>query len=614
MDTIKVKADRFVFINDSAYYAKVDTVFILPDTTDFYVRKNNMQRSQEFYQQVEQKMSKSKLSNLMYDYMFVHNESPKTEELHEQRFMPYERETISSIGFKSLPIFGSTVKDTTIYNPSKWVAPWNKIHIHTQNWVIRKNLTFKTGEHINPNSFVDSERLIRRLKYVKDARIMLLEHSNQKKADVVVVTQDVFPYSLLLSPNNDNDALFGISHSNIGGIGHEFEYDYIRDGGSDFFYRVPNILGTFIDGRLNYAKHFRRDGVSANFERDFVTQEMKYAGGALFSRYIYGEYNYEPISEVTSTYKYDEQYSNFWLGRAFKTNIKTNMLGIDAVTNAVASAGIEYSNFFDRPIVSADTNYRYHDKTTYLISLGLSARNYYKDRFIIQYGRTEDIPTGSAIGVVAGYQQAEFNDRIYLGFNYARGGYVKGFGYINAIASWGSFVGDNGFENGIIRMGADYFTSLISINQIKLRQFVDITLSQSINPYEEYILNTESDLGIRGVRNYYLRATTKFNIKLETVVFTPINLVQFRLATFAFFDYTVTKNIRNDFFDKDHFMGIGGGIRLRNDNLAISTIQIRLGYYPSTPINASTSTFDFSTSSLLNIRDFDFRAPQIIPF
>ncbi|UXX80523.1 hypothetical protein N7E81_05345 [Reichenbachiella carrageenanivorans] len=615
MDSIKVKADRFIFINDQAYYARVDTIFVFPDTTDFYIRKNNMERSEEFYNQMEQKMSKSKLSNMMYDYMFVQEDSkPLTEEFHEQRFIPYERETVSSIDFKPMPIFGASVKDTTKYDPSNAMAAVNKIHIHTLDWIIKKNLTFKEGDHVNPTDFVDSERLIRRLRYVKDARIMLNEHSNQKEADVVVVTQDVLPYSFLFSPNNDNNALFGITTINIAGLGHEFEYDYIRDGGSDFFYKIANVRGSFIDAEFNYANHFIRTGYGAFFERDFVTQEMKYAGGASLSRYVYGQYNYEPTTDVTSTYTYDERFSKLWVARAFKTNIKTQILGIDAVTNMVASAGVEYADFFDRPTVTADTNFRYHNKATYLIELGLSARNYYKDRFIIEYGRTEDIPTGSTIGIVAGFQDDEFTDRFYLGFNYARGGYIKNFGYFNGIASLGSFVGANGYENGIVKFGADYFTPLITVNQVKIRQFVDFTYSQSINPDEEYILRSEADIGIRGVRGYYLRATRKFNLKFETVIFTPVNFLEFRMAAFAFFDYTTTQNIRNDFFDVDHFMGVGGGIRLRNDNLAISTFQLRLAYYPSTPINASNSPVSFSNSTHLDIRDFDFRAPQIIPF
>lgn len=621
MDTVRVKADRFLFVREEVYYAKVDTIFVLPDTTDFYIRKNNMERTEEFYRRVETKMSKSKLANMMYDYMFVNNgASPKTEEFHEQRFTPYERETISNITYKHLPIFGATVKDTTIYNPSKLSKPANKLHVYTRDWVIRRNLTFQIGDKINPEDLVDTERLIRRLRYVKDARIMINERPGQK-ADVAVVTQDVFPYSVILSPNNDNDAMFGVTSINIGGIGHEFEYDYIRDQGSDLFYRVANISGTFIDGELNYAHHFIRTGIGGTLERDFVTQQTKYAGGGAANRYEFGEYNYDPIADTTTTYTYKRNYAGLWVGRAYQTKIKSQFFGVDALTNIVVSAGLEHQDFYDRPIVTADTNYRYHDRNTYLVSLGLSARNYYKDRFILQFGRTEDIPTGSALGVVTGVQTTEFRTRLYVGYNYARGGYIGKWGYLNGIASLGSFIKikediyeESDYQNGILKLGIDYFTPLLTINQVKMRQFIDFTYSQALLPDEEYILNSQSDIGIRGLRGYYLRATSKVNIKLETVVFTPINFLEFRMAAFAFLDYTATRNIRNDFFDTDHFLGVGGGIRLRNDNLAFSTVQIRFGYYPSTPINASYGAINLSSSPSIGIRDFNFRAPEIIPF
>ncbi|WP_084372727.1 hypothetical protein [Reichenbachiella faecimaris] len=622
MDTIRVKADRFLFIHDEAYYARVDTIFILPDTTDFYIRKNNMERTQEFYRRVETKMSKSKLANVMYDYMFSQNSSsPRTEEFHEQRFTPYERESISAIRYKHLPIFGATVKDTTIYKPSKFSKPINKAHVYTRDWVIRRNLTFQSGDRINPEDLVDSERLIRRLRYIKEARVMVNERPGDDQADIAVVTQDVFPYSLILSPNNDNDAMFGITSINIGGIGHEFEYDYIRNGGSDFFYRVANISGTFIDGELNYSHHFLRTGAGANLERDFVTQQTKYAGGASLNKYEFGEYNYQPMTDTTTTYSYNRNYANLWVGRAFQTKIKSQFFGVDALTNIVASAGVEHQDFYDQPVISADTNYRYHDRNTYLLSIGVSARNYYKDRFILQFGRTEDIPTGSALGIVTGIQTTEFRTRLYVGYNYARGGYVGKIGYLNGIISLGSFIKikediyeETTYQNGILKLGIDYFTPLLTINQVKLRQFVDFTFSQAIIPDEEYILNSQSDIGIRGVRGYYHRATSKVNIKLETVMFTPINFLEFRMAAFGFLDYTVTKNSENDFFGTDHFLGLGGGIRLRNDNLAFSTIQVRFGYYPSTPINASYGMINLATAASVGIRDFNFKAPEIIPF
>ncbi|MEP4091669.1 hypothetical protein [Reichenbachiella sp.] len=616
MDTIKVKGDRFIFLNDDAYYVRKDTVCIIPDTVDFYVRKNNMKKTDNFYSQVEKKMSKGKVSSMMYDYLFKskNGNEPHGEESSEQRFTPYENESIKHIGYKPLPVFGSNINDTTINNPSRWEKPLNNVHVHTQEWIIRKNTLFEKNQKIDPDAMVDSERLLRRLDYIKDARIFVHETRRRREADVVVVAKDVFPYNFLYRPNNDNDALFGISNINIAGIGHELEYDYIKSGGSEFFYRIRNIEGTFIDAELNYASHFRKTGFGAFFERDFVTQETKYAGGVSFSRYEFGELNYEPTTDVTSEYFYDRKYEDIWVGRAFNTSVVSDFLGLEENTKAVASVRLEFSDFFDRPVTNADTNFRYHDKRNILFSLGLTSRVYFKDKFILQYGRTEDIPTGSALGIVIGRQKGEFKSRFYIGGNYARGGYIKQFGYLNSIFSLGGFIRNGSLEDGIFKIGMDYFTHLYPINQFKFRQFVNLDFSQAITPDEEYILSTQDHLGIRGLTNYYLRATTRLNIKAESLLFTPINVLGFRLATFAFFDYTMTSNSRNDFFGNDSFMGYGGGIRLRNDNLAISTIQLRVGFYPSAPINTSVSTVGFSTSTQLNIRDFDFRAPEIIPF
>lgn len=623
LDTVRVKADRFIFIDDNAYYVKNDTVFILPDSVEFHVKKNNMDRTDSFYLKVEQKMSKRKVSSLVYDLLFNSTSSnkPHTEESSEQRFTPFENETIDNIEYQHLNVFGSSINDTTINKETKWTRPFNRSHIHTRKWVVRKNLMFKEKDDISPDAMVDSERLLRRLDYIKDARIFIDDTNRGNIADVVVATKDVFPYNFLWSPNNGNNALFGISNINIAGIGHELEYDYIPDGdtdiekgGSEYFYRVRNIEKTFIDGEINYSKHFRKTGKGLFINRQFLTQETKYAGGVAFSRYDHGEFNYDPIADTAIAFIFGLKYRDFWVARAFNTSIVSNFIGFGENTKAVAAVRIEKYDYLSRPTVSADTNYRFYNITNYLFSLGLTSRTYAKDRFILQYGRTEDIPTGSALWAVLGHQSGEFNNRKYLGINYARGGYLEGFGYLNTIYSLGSFISKNGFEDGLLKIGVDYYTKLFTLNQFKFRQFVDITFAQSIDPSEEPLITSHNDLGIRGLSSIFLRTTTKFNVKFESLLFTPVNILGFRLALFSFLDYTSVGNHKSDFFRSESYLGMGGGIRLRNDNLAISTIQLRFGYYPKTPTNATHDLIDVATSANINIRDFFFTAPEVLGF
>ena len=615
IDTVHVKGDRFIFMGDDAYYVRNDSTLYLPDTVEFYVRRNNLEKTDAFYDQLEGKLTKRKVSRLIYEQLFKsHQEGkPHDEESSSQRFMAYENEKIKFVKYKYLNVFGSDINDTTANKSRTATDILNKAHVHTREWVVRKNLVFKNGERFSPDAMVNSERLLRRQDFIKDARIYVDEQVRNREAGLIVTTKDVFPYNFLLNPNNNNGARFGISNINIAGIGHELEYNNIKDGGSEFFYRVRNIEGTFIDGELNYADHFRKTGFGLFLTREFLTQETKYAGGFSVSGYEFGEFDFNPTTDVTSTFTYSLNRSDFWVGRAFRTSLVSNFLGLEENTKAVVAVKVDNSNFFDRPFTDANTNFRYHDQTLYLMSIGLTSRNYYKDKFIVQYGRTEDIPTGSALGLVFGTQKGEFKDRGYFGINYARGGYIKKFGYLNAILSVGSFF-DKELENGVFKIGADYYTRLFSFNQFRFRQFADLNLTRAIDPDEEYILSSQDHIGIRGVSNYYHRSTNRFNFSTTSLLFTPAYVFGFRLAVFTFLDFTATSNSRNDFFGRDGFMGFGGGLSLKNDNLAISTIRLRLGFYPNAPINASTELFNIATSSDFNIRDFDFKAPEIVSF
>lgn len=617
-DTVKVKADRFIFIEDYVYYIARDTVLYLHDTVDYYIRKNNLEKTDKFYSQVEQKMSRTKLSRLMYGVFFQNSDGVKQhgEELSEMRFITSQGKTIKKTQLQHLDVFGTNINDTSIHSTNKYLTSANKVHIHTRPWVKRKNLTFKEGDKVNPSDLVNSERLLRRLDYIKDARIFVDNQGGRgaKRAKVIVVTKDVFPYNVLLSTNNNNSGVWGLSNINIAGIGHELEYNYIREGGSEFFYRVRNIGGTFIDSELIYANNLFRSGYGGNLDRQFVTQKTKYAGGFELSSFKFSDLDFDENTEEINRFFYDRYFRDIWVGRALATNIKSSLLGFNSKANVVISGRISKEDFSNGPITTPDTNFFLHDKRNFLIGIGLQSRQYYKDKFVISYGRTEDIPTGSSLGIVMGYQSAEFQNRYYLEFNYARGGYLNDFGYLNGILSLGEFFGSDGLTDGIMKIELDYFTRLYPFGQFKFRQFINITYTQALRPQEDILLRNQRDLGIRGASLFFLKTTGLFNIKFESLLFTPINFVGFRMATFAFLDASISTNDKSSTTNTEVYSGMGVGIRLRNDNLAFSTIQLRFGYYPSVPQNANNYNYNVATSTNLNIRDFDFKEPEILSF
>jgi len=614
---VAVKGDRFLFLNDHACYVSKDTVIYVADTVDVLIKKNNFKKTKAFYEMVENKMSKSKVSSMIFDFLFVGSEkdNPHKESDSELRFSAFQGEKMKKVKHKNLPILGSRINDTTYYKPNKYSKVINNVHINTRDWIIKKNILFEEEEKIDSKKMVESERLLRRMAFIKDARIMVKDYPRSKKSDVVVVTKDVFPYNFQINPDNDNNSKFGVSHINIGGIGHQLEYDFVKSGEYELFYTVPNIGGTFIDGQIDYSNHFRKNGLGLNLDRDFVTQETRFGGGVEISQFEFGRFNYNFNNNELEGFFYTRRRQDFWIGRSFETNFRSKKLGFSKKTYAVVSGRVDYQDYFDKPIVRIDTNYVYHDRSTRLISVGLTSREYYKDKFILNFGRTEDIPRGTALSLVFGTEQREFENRYYIGATYARGGYVKGFGYFNSIYSLGSYTNHRGFRDGVLSIKWDYFSSLNQFfKQYKYRQFVSFSLAHAIKPTEDIQISGQNEIGIRGLSAYFLRSTSKINLKTESLVFTPITFIGFRMAAFAFFDVTTTFNTANSDFDPNVFYGLGGGLRFRNDNLAISTIQLTFGAYPNKPINATPSYIEISTSSSLGIRDFDFKAPEIVPF
>ena len=612
---VNVKGDRFMIVNGTlVYYIPRDTVIYVADTVDILIKKQDIKRTEAFYDSVEIKMSKSKVSSLVYDLLFVDPDNkPHGEVSSERRFNQFKGSRIKSIEHKPLAIFGTKMQDTSYYRPSKYSEIFNKTHVNTREFIVRKNILFEEGDKINAEDLVESERLLRRLEFIKDARVMI-DESRGKRANVSVVTKDVFPYNIQINPDNGNNAIVGLSHINIGGIGHQLEFDYVKWQEYELFYTVPNIEGTFVDAKLDYSHHFKKTGIGVRLDRAFVTQQTQFGGGTELSRFEFGELDYDRQLDVNNEFYYKRIRKDIWLGRSFLTNIHIKHLGFNDKTYAVVSGRVDNQDFFDKPVVRMDTNYVYHDRTTTLVGIGLTSREYYKDKFILNYGRTEDIPTGTALSIVMGYEKREFENRNYLGVTYARGGYIRGFGYLNGIYSIGAFTSKDGFKDGVASLKLDYFSTLNQFGQYKYRQFVSLSFAQTIRPTEDIFLRGQQQIGIRGLESYYLKATSKINLKTEALLFTPLTFVGFRTATFAFFDATTTFNAQDSYFKPTVFYGTGLGFRLRNDNLAISTIQIRFGLFPNQPVNAYPQYIQLSTTPTLGIRDFDFKAPTIVPF
>lgn len=621
MDTVLLPQDYIITIADSALYAKKDTVLILPDTVDYIIQPTPSDKTKEFYETLKNKFYRTKLTKELYDLLFTEiPEQPKSSDEEEETsrsiapYLPYEGKIIGNIRIKKVNVFGTSIDDTTRQVDSWIVNTGNKFHINSRTWVISKNLLVKKGDILDPFELADNERIIRELAFIQDARIKVAPRAaGSDTVDLVLITKDVWSISASAKLRGFVKGTLNITDRNIIGLGHELHNDIIlspdetQTWGYEGIYRIPNTFGAFITSEISFANHYLKNGYGLKVYRNFLTPEMKYAGGLELSQQeLRRELVVSDTSILRLSYGYDLQ--DLWLGRSFLIKKKDN-----ARTQLILSGRYTRRNFFERPVITADTNRIYHNTSSVLASFGYASKEYYKGFYIYGFGRTEDIPAGSLAELTGGVEYGEFHNRYYGGIRLAKGVMSPNKGYLYSEANVGGFLRDGTFEQGVVNLEANMFSNLHHVKNYAFRHFLGMEYTRGIRRFKEEFITINDEYGIRGLNSTWLRGTKKLALNWETLVFIPFQPIGFQFAFFGFADFGLISHEKN-VFKGDFYSGFGIGLRIRNDNLTFNTFQIRLGYYPKFPSDESMFDLDVSGISSFHERYFEVNAPAVIEF
>ena len=457
---------------------------------------------------------------------------------------------------------------------------------------------------------------------MKDARIYVLPVENSYKTNLLVVTKNVFPIRPdYHSSSANSSARVGLSNINLFGQGHELENNVVLDQdldnsyGYDGYYRIPNIRGTFINGEVNYSNHYRSKGYGVRLFRDFITPDIRYAGGIEISdRKIRELQALDLESDSIISLVHQSNVQDIWLGKAYRSFFTPPATHVKERLRMVVAGRIRREHFTERPTVTSDSNQVFHNRTLFLTSFGFTSRRYFKDRLIQNFGRTEDIPAGNLTEITIGYQMGEFYNRFYLGAEITEGGFLRHFGYLRGTLAAGGFLRKGRFEQGVINASVDYFTHLYTLHFFKIRQFIKAGYTVGIRRFAQDVINISDENGIRGLNNFFLTGRQRARLNTETVVFTPMHFIGFRVAIFGFYDFAIIGSNNEGLFKGDKYQAYGFGVRLKNDNLAINTIQLRFAYYPTVPFGADPSAFRFSSNPALGLSDFNLSTPAVLEF
>lgn len=567
--------------------------------------------SRAFYDSLKVRAEKRRLTSLLYDMIIVSPSPPgnaREEMTSSSYYEPYSGRMIRKRELIRLDAFGQDIDNPEGKTPSRAEKFANSTYTKTRRFVLNQHLLFREGDTVSPLLLSDNERLLRELPFIDDARITVVP-VDSNLADIAVVVREKYPIGLNVSLSSIERGNVTLFSRNFAGLGHELEislpykFDRYPAPGIGISYSVRNIARTFSDLGLEFADGLGTTRAAGILKRGFVTSETKYA----WSASLIFTHTTEDLDTMINPAPLMFTRQDYWAARSF-------MIDRSSVTRLIVTGRYMHNNVFARPGIDDNSYYRYQNYQIVTGSLAVTSQRFINTSLIYSYGRTEDIPYGYMAEVTGGREKNEFKWRTYGGVTLSYGNFFNRIGFLYAGAGVSAFYNNGGTEQGMVQGTVRYFTPLAALGRSRIRTFVNCSYTRGFNRYSDELLYFRNDGLIRGFRNDSVSGCTRLAFSLEPVLFLPRPVIGFRFALFAFADAGVLA--KGGFTEGDYSMvtAVGAGVRLRNDQLVLNTLQIRLAWYPGSPPWSESSLITADGVVKLKPPRFEPGPPGVTPF
>ncbi len=547
----------------------------------------------------------------LYEWLVISNDSNLKKNVYLSNWLEqnkkYDHKIIRSIKIKQISPFSKMIIDTIGISMSPLEKSISKIRFETRKSVILNHLTFKKGEFSNADKLKDSERLLRSQDYITDALIFIQPAVyDSSMVDVIVFVQDNYPYGATLSVNNNITA--GIYSKNVLGYGIQLEHMLYRSSNTKYGLSEKliwnNIYGTYITLSANYSNMYNQHYYKIGTQKRFYTREVKHAGGFnLTQNYHIPNYGNDSINLIERNFDYTFQ--DYWLGKSYL--IRTD--NFFDHSNITLYGQIILSEYYNLPDDLLQKPYYLPNIYTFG-SISFSKRDYYKNKLIYNFGRTEDVPYGFLASLTYGFNHNQWVNRNYLGAHFSYGkAIIPNKGYFYWSSDFQSFLNKTSAEDTRIKLQVKYISSLMNVGIHRWRSFLSGQyLSGFNNTNPQYIYLNEANNGISALRSKALRGTKKMVLSAESIFFSSKEILGFSMAFYSFYDMGwISGNTK--LFKTKTYSSLGAGIRLRNNHLVFNTIQIQLAYFPNIPPGGTEYDFRLTSEQVDRFNLFMPRKP-----
>jgi hypothetical protein len=503
----------------------------------------------------------------------------------EDAFMPYAGKIIRNITVRHIK-FEQSIYDTSKNIADVFTRTANNLHVDTRPSVVYNHLFFYVNKPLDPYKLADNERYLRDRDFILDSKISVYSVGNGDSVDVEVMTRDVFSLGFRPRVSSFDKYSFSIYDANLMGRGQRLQGDFLFEGGRTPFvgkgisYSKSSISGSLIDLTVAYTELNR--GLSLGEENEYawylrldrplVSPYSRLAGGFEFSRnWSVNVDNAE--DSLFRQYRYYAQ--DVWTG--YNIGIKK-----DVRDRSRYFVALRYSREqFDRQPMQPEERVRrmYNDNQFLLASFTYYLQNFYKTNYVYGFGRTEDVPYGTTASVTTGWSEELGLRRPYIGGTITKHIIAKSSRFYSVELGGGTFFNDGGAEDGVAYIAGRYFSKLYELRKLKIRHQISGGFGRAFNNRIFDLLTLNNQLREFDADSLYGYQRTFF--ASETTVFLPGQILGFRFAPFMSVEAANLNREIEERRRRDYFVGLTGGVRVRNENLIFGTVEFRVIYYPN---------------------------------
>ena len=177
----------------------------------------------------------------------------------------------------------------------------------------------------------------------------------------------------------------------------------------------------------------------------------------------------------------------------------------------------------------------------------------------------------------------------------------------------GSHLYKGGWQDFDLLFNVDHFTRLkqISTNWYK-RFFIGGGITKQFSPVLEQPLFLKSQFGLPYFEYGGVAADFRATSKAEIVFYHTKKFMGFRIAPFAFGDMCLLKPTNESLVKSDLYSAVGGGFRIRNENLLFGTIEMRASYFPRIVPGMNHFKIKFDTNLRYKYNNTFIRRPDFV--